>query len=76
MLTFYETFFLFFYSSQTHVLTYGAVIDEPQIFAKPKRVHPWMELNVVLENGVSMVTVNSCLKEEHQKMDLDIIQGN
>ena len=34
-----------------------------------------MEQNVVLENGVSMVIVNPCLKEECQKMDFDIIQG-
>ena len=48
---------------------YGAVTEIPLIFAKLKKVHPWTELNVDVENGVSMATVKICRKGEPLKMD-------
>ena len=47
---------------------YGAATEELQIFAKPKKVHPWMAQNVDPENGVSMATVNQCPKGECPRM--------
>ena len=59
---------LIFFSSRILVLIYGAAIEEPQIFAKPKKAHPWMARNVDPENGVSMATANQCPKGECPRM--------
>ena len=57
-----------FFSWLILVPIYGAATEEPQIFVKPKKVHPWMAQNVDLENGVSMATANQCPKGECPRM--------